>query len=82
MLCIAEIQISLSGDFAGAADIMKQVHADTVDTASQTMSKIAAIWDSSATAVEAAEDRKRTAVHATMAAVSGDTADTNQKEGN
>lgn len=64
---------ALSGDFAGAADIMKQVHADTVDTASQTMSKIAAIWDSSATAVEVAEERKRTAVHATMAAVGGDT---------
>lgn len=63
---------ALSGDFAGAADIMKQVYADTVDTASATMSKIAAIWDSSATAVEAAEERKRTAVHATMAAVGGD----------
>jgi len=59
---------ALSGDFAGAADIMKQVHADTVDTASATMSKIAAIWDTSATAVEAAEERKRTAVHATMMA--------------
>ena len=63
---------ALSGDFAGAADIMKQVYADTVDTASATMSKIAAIWDTSATAVEAAEERKRTAVHATMAAVGGD----------
>jgi len=64
---------ALSGDFAGAADIMKQVHADTVDTASQTMSKIAAIWDTSAVAVETAEQRKRDAVHATMAAVGGDT---------
>ncbi len=63
---------ALSGDFAGAADIMKQVYADTVDTASATMSKIAAIWDTSATAVEVAEERKRTAVHATMAAVGGD----------
>ena len=62
---------ALSGDFSGAADIMKQVHADTVDTASATMSKIAAIWDTSATAVEAAEERKRTAVHATMLATGG-----------
>lgn len=62
---------ALSGDFAGAADIMKQVYADTVDTASATMSKIAAIWDTSATAVEAAEERKRTAVHATMLATGG-----------
>lgn len=67
----AATDAALSGDFSGAADIMKQVHADTVDTASATMSKIAAIWDTSATAVEAAEERKRTAVHATMLATGG-----------
>lgn len=67
----AAVVAAVSGDFAGAADIMKQVHADTVDTASATMSRIAAIWDESATAVEVAEERKRVAVQATMVAVGG-----------
>jgi hypothetical protein len=64
---------ALSGDFKGAADIMRQVYDDTVNVASNTMSRIDAIWSASASTVEAAEERKRTAVHATMAAVGGDT---------
>lgn len=61
-----------SGDFKGAAQIMSELHTDTVNLTSNTMSRIAAIWDANATAVEVAEERKRTAVHATMAAVGGD----------
>jgi len=63
---------ALSGDFKGAADIMRQVYDDTVNVASNTMSRIDAIWSASASTVEAAEERKRTAVHATMATVGGD----------
>jgi len=63
---------ALSGDFKGAADIMKQVYDDTVNVASNTMSRIDAIWSASASTVEAAEERKRAAVHATMATVGGD----------
>lgn len=59
---------AISGDFKGAAQIMSDLHADTVNLTSNTMSKIAAIWDANATAVETAEARKRSAVHATMMA--------------
>ncbi len=62
---------ALSGDFKGAAQIMSDLHTDTVNLTSNTMSKIAAIWDANATAVESAEERKRTAVHATMMATGG-----------
>lgn len=65
---------ALSGDFKGAAQIMSDLHADTVNLTSQTMSRIAAIWDENATAVEQAEARKRSAVHATMSATGGGTA--------
>ncbi len=59
---------AISGDFKGAAQIMSELHTDTVNLTSNTMSKIAAIWDANATAVETAEARKREAVHATMMA--------------
>jgi hypothetical protein len=62
---------ALSGDFKGAAQIMSDLHTDTVNLTSQTMSRIAAIWDENAAAVEQAEARKRTAVHATMMATGG-----------
>ena len=62
---------ALSGDFKGAAQIMSDLHTDTVNLTSQTMSRIAAIWDDNATAVEQAEARKRSAVHATMSATGG-----------
>lgn len=62
---------ALSGDFKGAAQIMSDLHTDTVNLTSQTMSRIAAIWDENAAAVEQAEARKRSAVHATMMATGG-----------
>lgn len=62
---------ALSGDFKGAAQIMSDLHTDTVNLTSQTMSRIAAIWDENAAAVEQAEARKRSAVHATMSATGG-----------
>lgn len=62
---------AISGDFKGAAQIMSDLHTDTVNLTSQTMSRIAAIWDENAAAVEQAEARKRSAVHATMLATGG-----------
>lgn len=58
-----------SGDFAGAWEIIKKGYGDTVENISGTMTRIDAIWNASATAVEQAEARKVAAVHATAAAI-------------
>lgn len=60
---------ALSGDFAAARDIMSTVFDDTVNIASNTMTRIDGIWNASAATVEQAEERKRTAIMATHQAV-------------
>ena len=60
---------ALSGDFAAARDIMGTVFDDTVNIASNTMTRLDAIWTASADTVVAQEQRKREAITATHFAV-------------
>lgn len=53
---------ALSGDFKSAAQIMSDLRQDSIDSVSDTMSRVDAIWSASAGSVEKAELKKQAAI--------------------